>query len=112
MNLLLLGAMCIQVTRMAKKNCFANPAKLDQNRSIIILKYVCKNRINENIDKSLNSKYLWPLKRPFCVRRNNFLSTFTTDTAGKLDILGHDGDTLGVDGAQVGIFEETDQVSF
>merc|ERR1739838_433010 len=31
--------------------------------------------------------------------------------AGKLDVLGHDGDTLGVDGAQVGVFEETNQVS-
>ena len=42
---------------------------------------------------------------------SNFLGTFATDTAGKLDVLGHDGDTLGVDGAQVGILEETDQVS-
>ena len=41
----------------------------------------------------------------------NFLSTFTTDTAGKLDVLGHDGHTLGVDGAQVGVLEETNQVS-
>ena len=40
------------------------------------------------------------------------LSAFATDTAGELDVLGHDGDTLGVDGAQVGVFEETDQVSF
>ena len=40
-----------------------------------------------------------------------FLGTFATDTAGKLDVLGHDGDTLGVDGAQVGVLEETDQVS-
>ena len=39
------------------------------------------------------------------------LSTLSTDTAGKLDVLGHDGDTLGVDGAQVGVFEETDEVS-
>ena len=38
------------------------------------------------------------------------LSTFATDTAGKLDILGHDGHSLGVDGAQVGIFEKTNQV--
>ena len=43
--------------------------------------------------------------------KSNFLGTFTTDTAGKLDVLGHDGDTLGVDGAQVGVLEETDQVS-
>ena len=42
---------------------------------------------------------------------SNFLGTFATDTAGKLDVLGHDGDTLGVDGAQVGVLKETDQVS-
>ena len=42
---------------------------------------------------------------------NNCLSTFSTDTAGKLDVLWHNGDTLGVDGAQVGIFEKTNQVS-
>ena len=28
-----------------------------------------------------------------------------------MDVLGHDGDALGVDGAQVGILEETDEVS-
>ena len=39
------------------------------------------------------------------------LGTLTTDAAGKLDILGHDGDTLGVDGAQVGVLEKTDEVS-
>ena len=39
------------------------------------------------------------------------LSTLSADTAGKLDVLWHDCDTLGVDRAQVGIFEKTDQVS-
>ena len=39
------------------------------------------------------------------------LSTLSTDTAGKLDVLGHDGDTLGVDGAQVGVLKQTDEVS-
>ena len=39
------------------------------------------------------------------------LSTLTTDAAGKLDVLGHDGHTLGVDGSQVGVLEETDEVS-
>ena len=39
------------------------------------------------------------------------LSTLATDTAGKLDVLGHDGDTLGVDGAEVGVLKETNQVS-
>ena len=38
------------------------------------------------------------------------LGTLPTDTAGKLDVLWHDGDTLGVDGAQVGVLKETDQV--
>ena len=28
-----------------------------------------------------------------------------------MDVLGHDGDTLGVDSAQVGVFEETNEVS-
>lgn len=38
------------------------------------------------------------------------LGAFTADTASQLDILGHDGDSLGVDGAQVCVFEESDQV--
>ena len=29
-----------------------------------------------------------------------------------MDVLGHDGDTFGVDGAQVGVFEEADEVGF
>ena len=44
-------------------------------------------------------------------RRSTDLSTFAADTAGELDVLWHDGDTLGVDGAQVGVLEETDEVS-
>ena len=40
------------------------------------------------------------------------LGTFATDTAGQLDVLWHDGDTFGVDCAQVGVLEETDQVGF
>ena len=38
------------------------------------------------------------------------LSTLATDAAGKLDVLGHDGHTLGVDGAEVGVLEEADEV--
>ena len=41
----------------------------------------------------------------------NFLGTFTSDSAGELDVLWHNGDTLGVDCAQVGVLEKTDQVS-
>jgi hypothetical protein len=39
------------------------------------------------------------------------LGTFSTDTASQLDILGHDSNTLGVDGTQVGILEKTNEVS-
>jgi hypothetical protein len=38
------------------------------------------------------------------------LGSLSADAACQLDILGHDGDSLGVDCAQVGIFEESDQV--
>uniref|UniRef100_T1GIP6 Uncharacterized protein n=1 Tax=Megaselia scalaris TaxID=36166 RepID=T1GIP6_MEGSC len=40
------------------------------------------------------------------------LSSFSTDTSGQLDVLWHDGDTFGVDGAQVGVFKQTYQISF
>ena len=39
------------------------------------------------------------------------LRSLTTETTGELDILRLNGDTLGVDGAKVGIFEEGDKVS-
>lgn len=35
------------------------------------------------------------------------LSTFATDSASQLYVLWHDGDTLSVDGTQVGVLEET-----
>ena len=35
----------------------------------------------------------------------------TTDSAGELHVLGHNGDSLGVDGAKVGVLEKTDHVS-
>jgi hypothetical protein len=38
------------------------------------------------------------------------LSTLATDAAGQLDVLGHNGNTFGVDGAQVGVLEQTHQV--
>lgn len=37
--------------------------------------------------------------------------SFSTDTTSQLDILWHDGDTLGMDGTQVGVLEEGDKVS-
>lgn len=39
------------------------------------------------------------------------LRALTAEAAGKLDVLALDGDTLGVDGAQVSVLEEGDEVS-
>lgn len=39
------------------------------------------------------------------------LRALTTETASKLDVLALDGDTLGVDSAQVGVLEKRDEVS-
>lgn len=38
------------------------------------------------------------------------LSTLATDATGQLDVLRHDRHALGVDGAQVGVLEEADEV--
>ena len=51
------------------------------------------------------------LKRAFVGEADGVgLGAFSTDAAGQLDVFGHDGDPLGVDGAQVGVLEQTDQV--
>ena len=42
--------------------------------------------------------------------RTRCLGTLSADTSCQLDVLWHDGDTLGVDGAQVGVLEQTDEV--
>ena len=39
------------------------------------------------------------------------LSTLSTDTASQLDVFWHDGDTLGVDGAEVSVLKQTNQIS-
>ena len=46
----------------------------------------------------------------FFSRSGANLSSLSTNTASELNILGHDGDSLGVDGTQVGVFEQADQV--
>ena len=42
---------------------------------------------------------------------DKYLRAFTTDAAGEMDVFGHNGDTFGVDGAQVGILKQANQVS-
>ena len=44
------------------------------------------------------------------VVRRHRLRALATEAAGQLDVLGLDGETLGVVGAQVGILEEGDEV--
>ena len=39
------------------------------------------------------------------------LRSLATETTGKLNVLGLDGDTLGVDGAEIGVLEKRDEVS-
>ena len=43
-------------------------------------------------------------------RRGRRLGAFTTDAASQLDVTRHDGDALGVDGAQVGVLKQTNEV--
>jgi hypothetical protein len=46
----------------------------------------------------------------FC--STGFLGSLASDPSGELDILWHDGHTLGVNSAQVGVLEKADQVGF
>ena len=43
---------------------------------------------------------------------NVLLRSLTTETTSQLDVLGLNGDTLGMDGAKVGILEKRDEVCF
>ena len=38
------------------------------------------------------------------------LGTFTTDTASQLDVFRHNGHSLGVNSAQVGVLKKADQI--
>ena len=40
------------------------------------------------------------------------LGAFAANTTRKLNILGHDGNTLGMNGAQVGVFKQSNKVCF
>lgn len=37
-------------------------------------------------------------------------SSLPTDAASQLDIFGHDGDTLGMDGTEVSVLEQANQI--
>jgi histone H3 len=51
--------------------------------------------------------------RDFLITLNYIKSeSFTSNSSGKLEILGHDGHSLGMDSAEVSVFEESDEVGF
>jgi hypothetical protein len=80
----------------------------------IYLKVYCENdvTVKYSTTQGLSFENIFvALKRAVClIVQSDDLGTLPTDTAGKLDVLWHDGDTLGVDRAQVGVLKETDQV--
>ena len=49
-------------------------------------------------------------KRNSPTQKLDMIEPFSPDPPGQLYVLGHDGDPLGVDGAQVGVLEQTYQV--
>ena len=49
-----------------------------------------------------------PVRSQTC--RAAYLRALAADAARELDVLGHDGHALGMDGAKVGVLEEADQV--
>lgn len=49
--------------------------------------------------------------RHYCRRGKGSLRALATETAGKLDVLGLDSDTLGVNSTKIGVLKEGDQVS-
>ena len=49
--------------------------------------------------------------RVLCVRWS-ISGSFSTDSPGQLDVLGHDGDLPGMDGAEVGILKQSHEVCF
>ena len=50
--------------------------------------------------------------RPTTRTHAHFLSTLAADSAGQLDVLGHDGDALGVYCAQIWVLFDTDKACF
>ena len=65
-----------------------------------------------NLQVNLNSNYIVGSKKSRLYRwaKSITLGTFSTDSPGELNILGHDGNSLCVDSAQVGVLKETNQV--
>ena len=66
----------------------------------------------KSTEKSVNRRFVRRTKHPIQKKSRRDLRSFSSDSSSELDVLGHDGDSLGVDGAQVGVLEEADEVGF
>lgn len=51
-----------------------------------------------------------PYGNKHILKQKNLLSPLTPDSPGKLNVLGHDGNTLGMDGAEVSVFKQSNEV--
>ena len=71
-----------------------------------------ESRERERANKLVTMTKLTSLcfKWSFFLSGSKYLSTLASDASGQLNVLRHDGDTLGVDRAQVGVLEQADQV--
>ena len=72
------------------------------------------NKTNHDGCTQLQSRRSTPRLKSSQAERNeqqDGLRTLSTEAAGELDVLGLDRDALGVDGGQVGVLEERDEVS-
>lgn len=81
----------------------------------------CQKHATDQHITNLKKKYLKPLcvfskiKPQFPLTKKTLINksdTLSTQTTSELDVLLLDGDTLGVDGAQVSVLKEGDEVSF
>ena len=71
-------------------------------------------KCTDSIETNLSCEGVVALKRAvrFVLRTQCASRPFTPNSTSQLDVLGHDGNPLGVDGAQICVFEEADEVGF
>jgi hypothetical protein len=84
---------------------------------VIFIYFVCLNVLNHSAvltATNIIEKYILVAVKTALFFFVSFylvcLSTFTTNTTSKLHVFGHDGDTFRVNGAQIGVLEQTNQV--
>jgi len=78
---------------------------------LVVLKYNTKNKIKTlkiPKEKKIHKKRLSTINRIDAA--TSHLGPLSPYPTGQLDVFGHDGDTLGMDGAQVGVLKQTHQV--